>query len=61
MEKKFINGLPSLFVHKIREVLWNPKGIIDYNNLTYGDIIITIQREGIEMCIHMKISKQATN
>ena len=42
-KEKFINGLPGLFAHKIRDVLnqltWN----IEYNNLTYGDIISTIQ------------------
>ena len=41
-KEKFINGLPNLFVHKIREVLSNPNGVIDYDNHTYGDIIITI-------------------
>ena len=60
-KEKFINGLPSLFAHKIREVLSNTKGIIDYKNLTYGDIVSTIQREGLKMCIDMKISKQAHN
>ena len=60
-KEKFINGLPSLFAHKIREVLSNTNGIIDYKNLTYGDIVSTIQKEGLKMCIDMKISKQAHN
>ena len=59
-KEKFINGLPNLFVHKIREVLSNPNGIIDYDNLIYVDIIITIQKECLKMCIDMKISKHAS-
>ncbi|KAL7177568.1 hypothetical protein ACSBR2_030845 [Camellia fascicularis] len=43
-KQKFINGLPSLFAHKIRHVLSQPTGIIEYNHLTYGDIISTIQK-----------------
>ena len=60
-KEKFINGLPSLFAHKIREVLSNTKGIIDYKNLTYGDIVSTIQKEWLKMRIDMKISKQTHN
>ncbi|KAL7259114.1 hypothetical protein ACSBR1_005087 [Camellia fascicularis] len=41
-KEKFINGLPNLFAHKIRDVLSQPTGIIEYDNLTYGDIISTI-------------------
>ena len=44
-KENFINGLHSLFAHKIREVLNNTKKIINYNNLTYGDIVSTIQKE----------------
>ncbi|CAL9003020.1 unnamed protein product, partial [Prunus brigantina] len=39
-KEKFINGLPNLFAHKIRTVLSNELGHIDYDNLTYGNIII---------------------
>ena len=42
-KEKFINGLPSLFAHKIRDVLNQSTGNIEYDNLTYGDIISTIQ------------------
>jgi hypothetical protein len=58
-KEKFINGLPNLFAHKIRDVLSQPTGVIEYDKLTYGDIISTIQKEGLRMCIDMKISKQA--
>lgn len=56
--EKFVNGLPNLFAHKIREALSKEIGIIEYDSLTYGDLINTIQKEGLQMCIDMKISKQ---
>ena len=55
----FINGLPRYFAHKIRDVLSQSIGTIEYDKLTYGDIISTIQKEGLRMCIDIKISKQA--
>ena len=58
--EKFINGLTSLFAHKIRNVLSQPTGVIEYDNLTYGDIISTIQKEGLKMCIDLKLSQKAT-
>ena len=50
-KEKFIDSLPNLFAHKIRTVLSNSNGIIDYATLTYGDIISTIKQEGLKMCI----------
>jgi hypothetical protein len=57
-KEKFIDGLPNLFAHKIRTVLSNSNGIIDYDTLTYGDIISTIKQEGLKMCIEQRIAKQ---
>ena len=58
-KEKFINGLPSLFAHKIRENLSNSSGVIEYDDLTYGHISSVIRREGLKMCIDMKIQNQA--
>ena len=58
-KENFINSLPSLFAHKIRETLSNTSGVIDYDDLTYGDISSVICREGLKMCIDMKIQNQA--
>ena len=44
-KEKFINGLPRLFGKKVKETLCNPLGVIDYDNLTYGDISSTISSE----------------
>jgi hypothetical protein len=58
-KEKFINDLPHLFAHKIKNVLVNENNVIEYDNLTYGNIISAIQKEGLKMCIDMKISNQA--
>lgn len=54
-KEKFINGLPSLFANKILLTLSSPLGVIDYDNLTYGDIFSVIRRECLNMYIDMKI------
>ena len=58
-KEKFINGLPTLFGQKVKETLASPLGVIDYDNLTYGDISSTIRNEGIKMCRDLKIQSQA--
>lgn len=37
-KEKFINGLPCLFAHKIREILSSPARVIEYDKLTYENI-----------------------
>ncbi|KAK9984398.1 hypothetical protein SO802_033923 [Lithocarpus litseifolius] len=59
-KEKFINGLPRLFGERVKETLCNPLGVIDYDNLTYGDISSTIHSEGIKMCRDFKIQSQAS-
>ena len=54
-KEKFINGLPTLFSQKVKETLCSPLGVIDYDNLTYGDISSTIRSEGMKMCRDLKI------
>ena len=54
-KEKFINGLPSIFAYKTRETLSNTLSVIDYDDLAYGDISSVICREGLNMCIDMKI------
>ena len=57
-KEKFINGLPTLFGEKVKETLASPLGVIDYDNLTYGDISSTIRSEGMKMCRDLKIQSQ---
>ena len=54
-KEKFINRIPRLFDEKVKEALSTPLGIIDYDDLTYGDISSTIRSEGIKMCRDLKI------
>ena len=42
-------------------MLSNSNGIIDYDTLTYGDIISTIKQEGLKICIEQKIAKQQSD
>jgi hypothetical protein len=58
-KKKFIDGLPSLFAHKIKDELINANtGLIDYKNLTYGDLFSTIKKLSIKMYIDQKMIRQ---
>jgi hypothetical protein len=58
-KEKFIDGLPSLFAHKVKDELLNPTtGMIDYENLTYGELFSTVKKLGIRMCIDQKLLRQ---
>jgi hypothetical protein len=58
-KEKFIDGLPSLFAHKVKDELINPTtGSIDYENLTYGDLFSIIKKLGIKMCVDQKMIRQ---
>ena len=59
-KEKFINGLPRLFGEKVKETLNTPLGVIDYDNLTYGDISSIICIEGMKMFRDLKIQSQAS-
>ena len=59
-KEKFINGLPRLFEEKVKETFSTPLGVIDYDDLTYGDISSTIRSEGIKMCRDLIIQSQAS-
>jgi hypothetical protein len=56
---KFIDGLPSLFAHKVKDELINANtGLVDYENLTYGDLFSTVKKLGIKICIDQKMIRQ---
>ena len=58
-KEKFIDGLPSLFAHKVKDELVNSTtGLIEYDNLTYGDLFSTVKKLGIKMCIDQKMIRQ---
>jgi hypothetical protein len=48
-----------LFAHKVKDELINTTtGLIDYENLTYGDLFSTVKKLGIKMCIDQKMIRQ---
>ena len=56
-KEKFIDGLPPIFAHKVKQELMGKNDSIDYDNLTYGDILSTIKKLGINMCNDEKLLK----
>ncbi|GAV62239.1 LOW QUALITY PROTEIN: hypothetical protein CFOL_v3_05763, partial [Cephalotus follicularis] len=58
-KEKFITGLPTLFAEKIKNKYRETNnGIVPYETLTYGDIISTITKTGLEICNNIKMNKQ---
>ena len=49
-KERFIDDLPPIFAHKVKQVLMGKNDSIDYDNLTYGDIFSAIKELGINMC-----------
>ena len=49
-KEKFIDGLPPIFAHKVKQALISKNDSIDYDNLTYSDIFNAIKKFGINMC-----------
>ena len=56
-KEKFIDSLPPIFAHKVKQELMDKNDSIDYDNLTYDDILSTIKKLGINMCNDEKLLK----
>ena len=56
-KEKFIDGLPPIFAYKVKQELMGKNDSVDYVNLTYGDILSTIKKLGINMCNDEKLLK----
>ena len=56
-KERFIDGLPPIFAHKVKQELMGKNDSIDYDSLTYGDILSTIKKLGINMCNDEKLLK----
>ncbi|KAG5599471.1 hypothetical protein H5410_030841 [Solanum commersonii] len=55
---KYIDGLPSLFVKRVKKILRNELGEILYKDYTYGKLIGVCTQEGINLCNELKLSRQ---
>ncbi|KAG7947753.1 hypothetical protein I3843_14G110000 [Carya illinoinensis] len=58
MSRKFIDGLPRLFAIKVKDLLTDISGYLNYDNYTYGDIVSIIQKLGISMCNDQRMIAQ---
>ncbi|KAH0650257.1 hypothetical protein KY284_030169 [Solanum tuberosum] len=55
----FISGLPPLFADKVRTKIQDRNnGNIPYSNLTYGDLVSTINIVALELCTDIKLKHQ---
>ena len=54
-KERFIDGLPPIFAHKVKQVLMGKNDSIDYDNLTYDDIFSAIKKFGTNMCNNEKL------
>ena len=58
-KERFISGLPPLFADKVRTKIQDRNnGSIPYNNLTYGDLVSTINIVALELRTDIKLRHQ---
>ena len=58
-KEKFLAGLPTLLGERVRNTIRQSFGthIIPYDQLTYGELISTTQKEGLKICQDLKLQK----
>ena len=58
-KEKFLYGLPRAFNEKVQESLREKHhGTIPYEELTYGDLISEVKKEGLKLCSQLKLQYQ---
>ena len=58
-KERFLYGLPRAFNEKIQESLKERNnGTIPYDELTYGDLISEVKKEGLKLCSQLKLQYQ---
>ncbi|KAG5570709.1 hypothetical protein H5410_060475 [Solanum commersonii] len=57
-KSKFIDGLPALFVERVRKTLGGDSHSINYDNYTYGKLICACAQEGLSLCNEIKLNQQ---
>ncbi|KAG5580068.1 hypothetical protein H5410_050695 [Solanum commersonii] len=55
-KSKFIDGLPALFVERVRKTIRGDSHSINYDNYTYGKLIIACIPEGLSLCNEIKLN-----
>lgn len=58
-KERFIAGLPKLFAERVRQKLRESfNNQIPYQNLTYGDLINYINKEGLVVCADLRFKEK---
>ena len=58
-KERFLYGLPRAFNEKVQESLREKhNGSIPYDELTYGDLISEVKKEGLKLCSQLKLQYQ---
>ena len=58
-KETFLYGLPRAFNEKVQESLREKhNGTIPYEELTYGDLISEVKKEGLKLCSQLKLQYQ---
>ena len=58
-KERFLYGLPRAFNEKVQKSLKERNnGTIPYDELTYGDLISEVQKEGLKLCSQLKLQYQ---
>ena len=58
-KEKFLYGLPKALNEKVQETLRKKhNGTIPYEDLTYGDLIGEVKKEGLKLCSQLKLQYQ---
>ena len=58
-KENFLYGLPRAFNEKVQESLREIyNGTIPYEELTYGDLISEVKKEGLKLCFQLKLQYQ---
>ena len=54
-KERFLYGLPRALTEKVHETLRDKHhGTIPYDDLTYGDLISEVKKEGLKLCSKLK-------
>ena len=59
LKEKFLYGLPRALTEKVQETLREKhNGTIPYEDLTYGDLMGEVKKEGLKLCSQLKLQYQ---
>ena len=54
-KERFIDGLPPIFAHKVKQVLMSAYDSLNYDNLIYDNVFNAIKKSNASMCNNKKL------